>query len=136
MFINYKGNKSNLWWRSLEISTLIKWSTWSSIMGQITVTSHWYYAMRKQNHEEMLSKPKWETIYKIIGLYFVLFEVAKWLTFRKRLRNSSRLKVTKRERKLNAVHDPDLDSFVANDIYGWYLNGPWGLGIRVVATHF
>ena len=71
MFINYKGNKSNLWWRSLEISTLIKWSTWSSIMGQITVMSHWYDAMRTQNHEEMLSKPKWETIYKIIGLYFL-----------------------------------------------------------------
>lgn len=58
------------------------------------------------------------------------------INIQEKTEDSSRLKVTKRDRKLNAVHDPDLDSFAATDIYAWYLNGSWGLGISVAAIHF
>ena len=81
------------------------------------------------NHEETSDKQKLrDTLQK---KWSVVFKNVKITKNKERLRNYSRLKETKKTRKLNATGDPGLDPFVIKDIHCWgiwrNLNGVFGL---------
>ena len=149
IFIMYKSRKGTSQIGILEDPILIQWSKWtSSLMGQIKITHHltgcsekniapllWLSCKRCITWNKSWGNIRHQIKEQLQNNWPVIFNIVKVIKVKERLKNCSRLEMTKSA--ITATCDSELDVFAVKSItktlrkLGWSLKITWQSCINV-----